>query len=501
MATFEKVNGQQLTDSIQSLFLQSQQSEAELKSKSEEKNSEKGEELDVVRAYAYCVTCILRWASYKNEPTCPQCKHPLESLLINRSLDGSLQDYMSEESICLLLRASWFKPLIVEEREEVDDEMEEFYAYEDEDDDLHEAYFGRSSNLRIGNRRWGDNGYVRGGRQEARPRPVQCPNFQDSGAAGSSRQPKKKEVPKEVVGRRAKRAEKREAADKAAAEKHQQRLIRIITITFLRQSSIKLTQLSSCSDALVSYHALDIIQYHIELRKMNLRSLQNTQPDPANKEMASPSISTSSFAEASTETPKRNNTFNIKLLSLPLFVPWAKNKFQMPTTVNKKLKRSYGVDVESRLQYPDIQFRPYVSRVPWHTGTRAFLSQFFPRYGRYCGPNWSSGRDRGSPIWDKRPIDWLDFCCYCHDIGYDSHDQAELLKADLAFLECLERPHMTIKGDAHVARVYKTMCISGLQTILIPYRKHLVKLQTGQLSLQFGWLSDMIWRRWSLSKS
>ncbi|KAG9136339.1 hypothetical protein Leryth_003911 [Lithospermum erythrorhizon] len=156
MATFEKVNGQQLTDSIQSLFLQSQQSEAELKSKSEEKNSEKGEgigccessagsdhhgicaiclnrillqETALVKGceHAYCVTCILRWASYKNEPTCPQCKHPLESLLINRSLDGSLQDYMSEESICLLLRASWFKPLIVEEREEVDDD-EEFYA-------------------------------------------------------------------------------------------------------------------------------------------------------------------------------------------------------------------------------------------------------------------------------------------------------------------------------------------------------------------------------------
>lgn len=34
------------------------------------------------------VTCILRWATYKNEPTCPQCKHPFEFLHIHRSLDG-----------------------------------------------------------------------------------------------------------------------------------------------------------------------------------------------------------------------------------------------------------------------------------------------------------------------------------------------------------------------------------------------------------------------------
>lgn len=38
--------------------------------------------------HAYCVTCILRWATYKNEPTCPQCKHPFEFLHIHRSLDG-----------------------------------------------------------------------------------------------------------------------------------------------------------------------------------------------------------------------------------------------------------------------------------------------------------------------------------------------------------------------------------------------------------------------------
>ncbi|KAJ4724440.1 RING/U-box superfamily protein [Melia azedarach] len=175
--------------------------------------------------HAYCVTCILRWASYIQNPTCPQCKHPFEFLNVHRSLDGSIKDFMFEESVCLLLRASWFKPLIVEDHEVVAyDEPEDYYPYEDEEDDLDEVYFHNSSSLRIGNRRWGDNGYVRAGRQEARP--VHRPNSQTSGAS-SSREPKKNEVAKGTTGRRAKRALKREAADKAAAAKHQQHLARL----------------------------------------------------------------------------------------------------------------------------------------------------------------------------------------------------------------------------------------------------------------------------------
>ncbi|KAF3648519.1 putative serine/threonine-protein kinase-like [Capsicum annuum] len=199
------------------------------------------------------VTCILRWATYKEEPTCPQCKHPFEFLYIHRSLDGRFStvsilfagvtyrfpipinilcsavplDYMFEESVCLLLRASWFKPLTVEERAEIDDDdLDDLYMYDDAEEDFEEDYFvGSSSRLRIGNRRWGDNGYVSAGRQEARP--VYRSNPQESGV-GPSREPKKETAaPKELVGRRAKRALKREAADKVAAEKHQQRLVRM----------------------------------------------------------------------------------------------------------------------------------------------------------------------------------------------------------------------------------------------------------------------------------
>ncbi|XP_021907795.1 E3 ubiquitin-protein ligase RNF167, partial [Carica papaya] len=65
--------------------------------------------------HAYCVTCILQWATYSQKPTCPQCKHPFEFLNVHRSLDGRIHDFMFEESVILLLRASWFKPLVVED--------------------------------------------------------------------------------------------------------------------------------------------------------------------------------------------------------------------------------------------------------------------------------------------------------------------------------------------------------------------------------------------------
>lgn len=176
------------------------------------------------------------------------------------------------------------------------------------------------------------------------------------------------------------------------------------------------------------------------------------------------------------EQPEHKAGFNVKLFGLPLlsFLPWvavnSKDKIRTPATINRRLRRRAQPHRLREKGDPNnfLRFRPYVSRVPWHTGARGFLSQLFPRYGHYCGPNFSSGKDGGSLVWDRRPMDWLDFCCYCHDIGYDTHDQAELLKADLAFLECLEKPNMSTKGDARVALLYKTMCTTGLDRICIP---------------------------------
>ncbi|KAK8574114.1 hypothetical protein V6N13_097106 [Hibiscus sabdariffa] len=195
---------------------------------------------------------------------------------------------------------------------------------------------------------------------------------------------------------------------------------------------------------------------------------------------------------ASTE-PKQKTSFEIRLwgwtlVSVPPKAVTGNDRNRTPTTINKGLKRRAQ---QNRVIEPPtpIRFRPYVCKVSWHTGARAFVSKLFPRYGNYCGPNWSSGKDGGSLVWDKRPIDWLDFCCYCHDIGYDTHDQETLLKADLAFLECLERPHMSTRGDPYIAQFYKIMCTTGLKNILIPYRRHLIKLQYGQPLIDFGWMS------------
>lgn len=209
------------------------------------------------------------------------------------------------------------------------------------------------------------------------------------------------------------------------------------------------------------------------------------------------------------ENQKQKPRFNIQIWgwSVSSLLPWGinstDNKIRAPTTINKELRRHAqprGI-IEPGSELTSLRFRPYVCKVPWHTGGRAFLSQLFPRYGHYCGPNWSSGKDGGSLIWDQRPIDWLDFCCYCHDIGYDTHDQEKLLKADLAFLECLERPHMKNRGDARVAHVYRTMCTTGLRNILIPYRRNLLKLQAGQPLMDFGWISNVTRKPWNFQKT
>ncbi|KAJ4908478.1 RING/U-box superfamily protein [Raphanus sativus] len=193
--------------------------------------------------HAYCVTCILRWASYKEKPTCPQCKHPFDFLDLHRALDGSVEDFMFEESVCLLLRASWFLPLEAVERvsyngnDNYDFDIPPEYEEEDEDD-LDEFYL-HGSNLRLGNRRWGDNGFVRSGRQEARPAQAQHKHHRGGQASGSEsgssssslREAKEKTNNSPATGRRAKRAMKREAANKAAevvaAAKHEALLVRL----------------------------------------------------------------------------------------------------------------------------------------------------------------------------------------------------------------------------------------------------------------------------------
>lgn len=131
----------------------------------------------------------------------------------------SLHDYLFEESVCLLLRASWFKGLPALPQ------AEEFEDYHDEEDCFDDYYF--KSDLRIGNRRWGDNGYVRAGRREARPVGVRHIAAAVAEAGSSSARGwnagkgEEKAQPKEATGRRAKRAQKRQALDKLQSQQQQ----------------------------------------------------------------------------------------------------------------------------------------------------------------------------------------------------------------------------------------------------------------------------------------
>ena len=144
---------------------------------------------------------------------------------------------MFDESVCLLLRAQWFVPLsLPADNQESNDEdfcpyhMDEAYDEEDDDDHDVEDYYAasRSSTLLLRNRRWGENGYVRAGRKEARPISAQeGSSSSSSGFKGKAAVVSKGEASGIAAGRRARRAAKREAADKAAAAKHLQHLERL----------------------------------------------------------------------------------------------------------------------------------------------------------------------------------------------------------------------------------------------------------------------------------
>ncbi|KAG5403425.1 hypothetical protein IGI04_009544 [Brassica rapa subsp. trilocularis] len=167
--------------------------------------------------HTYCVTCILRWASCKESPTCPQCKHPFDFLSVHRTLDGSIEDFLFEESVCLLLRASWFIPLDV-----MVEQASYSYGYHHDDFDIPCDYEDEDADL------------DESGRQEARPvkKHSGSGSSSSSSSGSSSCEPKDKQVKTtNTTGRRAKRAMKREAANKAAevasAAKHEAHLVRL----------------------------------------------------------------------------------------------------------------------------------------------------------------------------------------------------------------------------------------------------------------------------------
>lgn len=135
--------------------------------------------------HMYCATCILHWALHKPEPWCPQCKQPFDVLLTYRTLDGELQDFPSEEAVCLLKRARWFEEhlrfvdrgaaSLVEESRLADSMAWQEYADDydlAEDEEVESFYFSSAAGrarVVLGNRRYGEGGFISGGRRQARP--------------------------------------------------------------------------------------------------------------------------------------------------------------------------------------------------------------------------------------------------------------------------------------------------------------------------------------------
>jgi len=187
--------------------------------------------------HQYCTPCILRWAVHVEERRaakgpraagpyaaaargagsvgalggegvpCPTCRLPFKELLTYRGLDGSFRDYLLPESVQLLTRAPWcraararheagkapaapgvdfdaepeLEDYHLEEEEEEDDywddacyQLEDKYAYQ-----VRQTGAGKARVI-VGNRRWGNGGYVSSGRLMARPR------ARNSSGAGSS---------------------------------------------------------------------------------------------------------------------------------------------------------------------------------------------------------------------------------------------------------------------------------------------------------------------------
>jgi len=193
--------------------------------------------------HLFCASCILNWVAFKDKAICPTCRTPFEMLLTYRSLDGTIYDKLIEENVCLLLRAEWFENKVHSARKGkncaqrkiygADDYLEAGDDYQEDDYFDEEEYYLSSTpsssrtTVRLGNRRWGEQGYVKAGRMQARPSNSSSSKgkgkskgkgsvkSQELSSSPDSNYKPAYETPVKKQGRRAKRTAKREALDRA----------------------------------------------------------------------------------------------------------------------------------------------------------------------------------------------------------------------------------------------------------------------------------------------
>eukprot|EP00238_Polyblepharides_amylifera_P012513 CAMPEP_0196582856 /NCGR_PEP_ID=MMETSP1081-20130531/40982_1 /TAXON_ID=36882 /ORGANISM="Pyramimonas amylifera, Strain CCMP720" /LENGTH=170 /DNA_ID=CAMNT_0041903563 /DNA_START=623 /DNA_END=1136 /DNA_ORIENTATION=+ len=141
----------------------------------------------------------------------PQMQSSFQLHFLVPFLGWNFLDHFVEESICLLLRARWFqgKTPAVEEVEEAD-----FF------DDLEDEEEYHLSRVVLGNRRFGESGFMSSGRAHARPaqpKPAsqtlkhshEKTNAPSTSAKKAQREAKKQEKENKEADKRAKRAAKR----------------------------------------------------------------------------------------------------------------------------------------------------------------------------------------------------------------------------------------------------------------------------------------------------
>lgn len=132
--------------------------------------------------------------------------------------------------------------------------------------------------------------------------------------------------------------------------------------------------------------------------------------------------------------------------------------------------------------HPSI--KPYmedVTRNPvWRIIVRNNGSDWTPIWGKYCGKNWSNGRDTGvagtQPSENSASEDSLDAACWSHDLCYDEHEKIYCDKMLIKNLEYLagdparwSYPPNT-EEEADYAAAYRAFALFAFR-ILVAARK------------------------------
>jgi len=192
----------------------------------------------LVCGHAYCLKCVLRWASHKGDnATCALCKQRIGAVLYcSVDLLGNRLDDMVEQPIVLLQRARWLgaNDNAAGPDAECDDspeeEEEDSYALE-EDDELELVRDARVRRALLANRRLGSGGFVSNGRMYARviapPPPARAAG--PSSAACSSKQQQSSKTPAPKSAQKEKREAKAAAAAQREAAKRERLRERVLT--------------------------------------------------------------------------------------------------------------------------------------------------------------------------------------------------------------------------------------------------------------------------------